>query len=137
MRRNTRHDKGVDDAALAFPLSARSRQDSTRRVPSGEKAVLSLYWLVSGYGLRASRALVALVVTVAFGALLLDWFGFPDDMSYGRSLLFALESCISPLRAPSTPPLTPNGQLVTIALGLLGPLFFGLALLALRGRVKR
>jgi hypothetical protein len=144
MRRLTRHDGGtVEDGALrpgrspvAVPLHTRSRQDSTRRPPTGETAVLSLYWLVSGYGLRASRALIALAVTVACGAFLLTEFGFRHDVSYGRSLLFALESCISLLRAPSAP-LTRGGEIVTIALRLLGPLLFGLALLALRGRVKR
>jgi uncharacterized protein YjbI with pentapeptide repeats len=134
MRRQTRHDPGKPPAVL--PIEARSRQDSTRRAPAGETAVLSLYWLVSGYGLRASRALAALAVTVAVGALLLYWFGFQADRSYGRSLLFAFESSVSLLRAP-TERLTDRGELVTIALRLLGPLFFGLALLALRGRVKR
>jgi hypothetical protein len=57
-------------------------------------------------------------------------------VSYGRSVLFALESSISLLRAP-TARLTPGGELVAISLRLLGPLLFGLALLALRGRVKR
>jgi hypothetical protein len=45
-------------------------------------------------------------------------------------------SSISLLRAPEAK-LSAGGELVQIALRLLGPLFFGLALLALRGRVKR
>jgi uncharacterized protein YjbI with pentapeptide repeats len=144
MRRLTRHDTGTaDDGAVspgqapaALPLSARSRQDSTRRVPTGEAAVLWLYWLVSGYGLRASRALLALFVTVVLGAILLAAFGFPRVKSFGDALIFSLESSVSLLRAPSEP-LTSAGELITIGLRLLGPLFFGLALLALRGRVKR
>jgi hypothetical protein len=144
MRRLTRHDAGTaEDGAVspgqapaALPLSARSRQDSTRRVPTGEAAVLWLYWLVSGYGLRASRALLALFVTVVLGAILLAALGFPRDKSFGDALIFSLESSVSLLRAPSGP-LTSAGELITIGLRLLGPLFFGLALLALRGRVKR
>jgi uncharacterized protein YjbI with pentapeptide repeats len=144
MRRLTRLVGGLgDDGALtpgeapaALPLHVRSHQDSTRRAPLSESPVLSLYWLVSGYGLRPSRALFALGVTVACGAFLLAAFGFEHDRSYGRSVLFALESSISLLRAP-TARLTPGGELVAISLRLLGPLLFGLALLALRGRVKR
>jgi len=53
-------------------------------------------------------------------------------------VLFALQSSISLLRA-ATPPghETVVGQLIEIFLRLAGPLFFGLALVALRGRVKR
>jgi hypothetical protein len=79
---------------------------------------------------------MALGVTVACGALLLAEFGFESKASYGQSLLFAIESSVSLLQAPPLN-LTPDGELVTIVLRLLGPLFFGLALLSLRGRVKR
>jgi hypothetical protein len=93
--------------------------------------------MVSGYGLRASRALLALAVTIVVGAVLLHQFGFdagkhPDN----GTLLFALESSVSLLRAPEAT-LTPAGEVIQIVLRLAGPLFFGLALLALRGRVKR
>jgi hypothetical protein len=100
-------------------------------------SLLWLYWLVSGYGLRASRALIALAVTIALGAVLLDLFGFePGRGPDNGTLLFALESSISLLRAPEAK-LTAGGEVIQIALRLAGPLFFGLALLALRGRVKR
>jgi hypothetical protein len=77
--------------------------------------------------------LFALFVTVACGAVLLDAFGLPKGRS---SMLVAVESSISLLRAPETS-LPAGGEVVTIALRLLGPLFFGLALLSLRGRIKR
>ena len=109
-----------------------------RRIPEIEEVVLWLYWLVSGYGLRASRALVALAITVAVGAVLLDRIGFDaDERPEAGALLFAVESSISLLRAPDTDILTDGGNVVQIALRLAGPLFFGLALLSLRGRVKR
>ena len=112
------------------------RYDSTRRTPRGEKLVLLLYWSTSGYALRASRALAALLVTVLCGASLLKAFGFPDGESWLRSALFACQSSISLLHIPDRE-LTAGGEAVTIALRLLGPLFFGLALLSLRGRVRR
>lgn len=102
----------------------------------GERALLTAYWLVSGYGLRASRALGWLAVVLTFGAALLDWFGFHRQITYGRSLLFALESSISLLRPPDTS-LSAGGQMIQIGLRLSGPLLFGLAALALRARVRR
>jgi hypothetical protein len=106
-------------------------------VPYGfERAILFSYWLVSGYGLRASRAISCLALTIVVFALLLMWFAFPSDGSFVRSLLFSIESTVSLLRAP-TERLTTVGRFLEIPLRLLGPLFFGLALLSLRGRVKR
>lgn len=101
------------------------------------RPLMRLYWMSSGYGLRASKALIALAVTIALGALLVHMFGFdPGPRPDEGPLIFSLESCISLFRAPEAN-LTTAGHLIQIALRLAGPLFFGLALLALRGRVKR
>jgi uncharacterized protein YjbI with pentapeptide repeats len=99
-----------------------------------EHAVIWLYWLVSGYGLRASRALVALGVTVLVFATLFS-VGIRDE-TWFDNLVFSLQSTTSLLRAPEED-LPAGGRLLEIGLRLLGPLFFGLALLSLRGRVKR
>ena len=48
---------------------------------SFERVLLSLYWLVSGYGLRASRALAALLVVIAIGALVFAGPGFESPSS--------------------------------------------------------
>jgi uncharacterized protein YjbI with pentapeptide repeats len=101
-----------------------------------ERAILFLYWLISGYGLRASRALAALLVTIVVFAALFEAWGFVDDESYSGALLFSLESTTSLLRGKDQD-LTTAGELVWIMLRLLGPVFFGLAILSLRGRVKR
>jgi hypothetical protein len=111
--------------------------EKTVRIPRIEETVLWLYWLVSGYGLRASRALIALAITVALGAILLGLFGFDGQHPDDGTLLFAAETSISLLRAPDTESFTAVGHVVQIVLRLAGPLFFGLALLSLRGRVKR
>ena len=112
---------------------------SSRPAPRAERLILRLYWLVSGYGLRASRALIALALTVVVFAFLFDLWGFRPDRGYGRALLFSVESTSSLFRAPETEgaALSAGGELLQIMLRLLGPLFFGLALLSLRGRVKR
>jgi hypothetical protein len=107
--------------------------------PTAERLVLWVYWLVSGYGLRASRALVALGLTIVLFALLLDWWGFRPARPFGSTLLFSIESTSSLFRVPETRGfmLTAGGEVLQVILRLLGPLFFGLALLSLRGRVKR
>jgi hypothetical protein len=106
----------------------------------GDVAILSIYWLLSGYGLRPVRALLALTVTLLAGAAVLSWWGFHDPpdhpRGYGRSLLFAIESSLSVLRPPQTG-LSAGGEVTQISLRLLGPLLLGLALLAVRARVKR
>jgi uncharacterized protein YjbI with pentapeptide repeats len=122
------------------PLDSDPRGDANiRSAPTGERLVLWVYWLVSGYGLRASRALVALAVTVVLFAFFFDWWGFSPDRGFGRTLLFSIESTSSLFRVPETPgfALTAAGEVLQVLLRLLGPLFFGLALLSLRGRVKR
>jgi hypothetical protein len=144
MRRASRYTAGLEEGPasspttdqVALPMASRSHHDSTRPAPAGERALLLLYWLVAGYGIRASRSLAALAVTLLLAAVLLDAAGFVQDRSYGRSLLFALESSVSLLKAPELR-LTATGEVATVALRLLGPLFFGLTLLSLRGRVKR
>jgi uncharacterized protein YjbI with pentapeptide repeats len=102
----------------------------------GERLILGLYWLVSGYGLRASRALVALLLTVLMFAVAFDLWGF-DGQPFWRCLLFSAQSTTSLFRAPDEPALEPVGEALQLPLRLLGPLFFGLALLSARGRVKR
>jgi hypothetical protein len=104
-----------------------------------ERLLLWLYWLISGYGLRGSRAIAAILITVALVALPLHFWGFSPRQPYGRALLFAAQSSISLLRPPAGQPHheTAGGQVVEIFLRLAGPLFFGLALLSIRGRVKR
>jgi hypothetical protein len=102
----------------------------------GEAAILHAYWLLSGYGLRPARALVALALTLFAAAALLVWFGFHEPRTYGRSMLFAIHSALSVFRPPETG-LSAGGEIVQIALRLLGPLLLGLTLLAVRARVKR
>lgn len=121
-------------------LSGRRTADRERpagRVTDrGERVVLTLYWLVSGYGLRASRALVSLALTVVVFAALFYLWGFESNESPLESLTFALESTTNLFRAPERQ-LTIAGEWLQVGLRLLGPLFFGLALFSLRGRVKR
>jgi uncharacterized protein YjbI with pentapeptide repeats len=136
-REDSKDAAGAGDLYYGEMEMRRHARTPRERSNLGERAVLTAYWMASGYGLRATRALTCLSLVLLSGAALLLWFGFSDPTyEYGRALIFAVESAISLLRPPEEH-LTAGGEVVQIFLRLLGPLFFGLALLALRARVKR
>lgn len=108
----------------------------------GERVVLTLYWLLSGYGLRAWRSLAALAaVIVVTGSAFAAW-GLdeqapgaePADLSTG--LLVAARAATA-VFSTSDVPLTTFGSWLHLGLRLVGPVLLGLAVLAVRGRVKR
>lgn len=106
-----------------------------------ERVLLTIYWCVSGYALRASRALVSLAVVILVSSLFLAAFGFVRAAPHYSSRLFeaiiySFQATTSLLRAP-TRALTNIGSILDGMLRLLGPLLYGLVLLSLRGRVKR
>jgi hypothetical protein len=112
-----------------------SRSSSRGRA---ERGVLTAYWLASGYGLRAWRAIAWLVALTALLALAFHTIGFaqpPRPVSYWTSLLYAFRATLS--LTDSDVKLTAWGNLLQGVLRLTGPVLLGLALLALRGRVKR
>jgi hypothetical protein len=100
-------------------------------------ALLLVYWLLSGYGTRAGRALLAYGAVVGLISLLLHSFGFegvrPD---WARTFSFALTSTVFVGHVPGQG-ITPFGDVLQLALRVLGPLLLGLSLLALRTRVQR
>ena len=128
-----------------------------------ERAILTAYWLVSGYGLRASRALATLLLILALATIGFVTVGFGPSTTtayqqvtqpsggtsyepreirgappgWAEAVTYSAQSTTSLLRAPTTEPLTESGHVIEIMVRLLGPLLIGLALLALRGRVKR
>jgi hypothetical protein len=127
-----------------------------------ERLLLTAYWLSCGYALRAWRAFSWLAVLLAVGAFLFATVGFdrspipatqPDrlmpsgQLHYATvvprhteamdGLKFAVDTSTSLLHTPSDRPLTSAGSVTELVLRFAGPLLLGLALLSLRGRVKR
>jgi len=102
-----------------------------RRQPATVKLRLTVYWLASGYGMRAWRAFGWLAAVIGVFALAFP----PQPASYWTSLLYAFRSTLS--LSDDAVNLTNWGQLLQALLRLTGPVLLGLALLALRGRVKR
>jgi uncharacterized protein YjbI with pentapeptide repeats len=114
--------------------------------PSAERVILSTYWLVSGYGLRAWRALAALLIILALFGWLMVTFGFQQlrpasgaplvDTSFVDAMLDGARTAIG-LARTSQASLTNWGELFQVLLRLTVPVLLGLVVLSVRGRVKR
>ena len=104
-----------------------------------ERLLLTLYWLVSGYGLRASRSLFLLAALVLLAAVGMQRAGFPGTTHrYADCVLYASGSVLSlDLTGHLGTVLTDWGQVIRITLRVCGPLLLGLGALAVRGRIKR
>ena len=105
-----------------------------------ERAVLWLYWLTSGYGLRAWRAMAALAVVIGLVGIGFSRVGFHHSHpSQVASWLYAVQAAVS-LEGKArqlSGQLTLPGELLRVGLRLTGPVLLGLAVLSIRGRVKR
>ena len=100
-----------------------------------DRIILTLYWIISGYGLYAARALICLFIAILTGALCLFKFGFTTQSTFMESLIFSFRSAIPGLQP--TGELTIIGEWTEIVLSILGPVLAALAALAIRERVKR
>ncbi|MFL6072436.1 MAG: pentapeptide repeat-containing protein [Mycobacteriales bacterium] len=118
-----------------------------------EYLLLWLYWAISGYGLRAWRALAVLTGLVLVASFAFASWGFlpPADpkhpareanahSSYSYrwddGIRLACQSVASLLHVPAHV-VSPVGQWIELMLRYSGPILLGLAALALRARVKR
>lgn len=132
-----------------------------------ERWLLGLYWAVSGYGLRARRALawLALLIVLSIGGL--TSFGFPQtakSQAAGGTIVTELGRQPITLNIRQSEPvkpipdrvekateitlnavifrspdadLTTAGRYLNIATRILGPVLLGLSVLAIRNQVKR
>lgn len=76
LRKASEDAKNEPDAAdFYYGEMEMRRHDSAR--PWGERVLLTAYWAVSGYGLRVSRALAALLVFMGLTVVLLMMVGLP------------------------------------------------------------
>jgi uncharacterized protein YjbI with pentapeptide repeats len=105
--------------------------------PLADRFAVGLYWLLSGYGLRAARPLGMLFALLLASTVLLRRFGFPSGaVDWATAALFSLRYVLPGMRR-SPVALTPLGEGIEIAIGFFGPALLALFVLALRGRVKR
>ena len=96
----------------------------------------TLYWALSGYGVRATRAFLVLVGICAAFAALYMLFGPPKLEDLGQALVYSLGAVarLNPEPRPTEPGLF---QFLVIVEGLLGPLQIALLALAVRRKVMR
>ncbi|MCX4682712.1 pentapeptide repeat-containing protein [Kitasatospora purpeofusca] len=76
---------GNEPDAADFYYGEMEMRRHDRQRPRAERRLLWAYWLASGYGLRASRALSWLVAAMGVTLLLMMLFGLPDDAPIPQS----------------------------------------------------
>ncbi|MEU6503830.1 pentapeptide repeat-containing protein, partial [Streptomyces californicus] len=78
VRKSLEDGKNEPDAADFYYGECEMRRNDTTR-PQGERALLTAYWALSGYGLRATRALVWLGAAMAATVAVMVLWGLPVD----------------------------------------------------------
>jgi hypothetical protein len=140
--RKGREDNKDEPGAADFYYGEMEMRRLAAKAFTAEWLVLGLFWLLSGYALRASRALIGLLLTsILFAAAFHAWGFAPSGLgspsvSWPRALTYSLGTATN-LLAPPERPLTVTGDFLHIALRVIGPLLLGLAVVSLRGRIKR
>lgn len=162
-----KHEPGAADFYYGEMEMRRHADD----IPWGERSLLTLYWVLSGYGLRASRALGWLLVAMTATVLAMMLWGLPQSDAkptstgaltgrsitmttdtpdpvnpqgpyskrltterFDKSLRVVLNSVIF---RSSGQDLTTAGTYTEMASRLTEPVLLGLAVLGIRGRIKR
>lgn len=117
---------------------------------SVERWLLTAYWLVSGYGLRAWRALATLLVVIAVAGWCFTNSAWVRPSPAGTTPVldpdsrvwpwaFAAQETVALFRPAGTIGVTlvGAGVAVDLAVRILGPALLALAVLAIRNRTKR
>ncbi|WP_410653082.1 pentapeptide repeat-containing protein [Amycolatopsis sp. cmx-4-54] len=134
--RKAQEDSKNEPGAADFYYGEMEMRRHSRATPWSERVILHLYWLVSGYGLRALATLAVLIAVVSTSM----WLGgFKTTPAFGDTLIYVAQSTVSlETKLASLPKdLTPLGEVLRLVTRVLGPLLLGLTLLAVRNRVKR
>lgn len=159
--RKGREDAGDRPGAADFYYGEMEMRRQAAKRLSGERALLWLYWAVSGYGLRASRAVLTLALAIVLASYAMASSGYCDPADpYGdrdakvcvnpvdppapgvadvftlSNLSFTAGTAVTVVGAPGAA-LTSGGHAIRVFLRLIGPLLIALAVLALRNRVRR
>lgn len=77
--RKSREDAKDEPGAADFYYGEMEMRRHSKEWGTAERWLLQLYWLLSGYGLRASRALGCLALAMLTTILLMMGFGLPQD----------------------------------------------------------
>ncbi|RCH65460.1 pentapeptide repeat-containing protein [Streptomyces sp. SDr-06] len=170
LRKSLEDGKNEPDAADFYYGEMEMRRLDPAR-PRGERHLLAAYWALSGYGLRASRALGWLLAAITATVLLMMLWGLPKDDPTPQSTGTLAGQHLT-LRTDTPAPVNPGGPLTgrltsqrfekslrvvinsvvfrssgqnlttvgtytEMVARICEPALLGLAVLAVRGRVKR
>ncbi len=134
--RQSLQSRGDHSGAADFYYGEMEMRRFDGSTPLAERLIVWVYWLISGYGLRASRAFVSLGLLLCLGALAMNAVGLDTgDAGFPDAALATVTSAV-PGIGP-TQPLTLIGSWIELVLTITGPLLLGLGILAVRGRVQR
>lgn len=111
------------------------RRHAARSVP--DRVILTAYWWISGYGLRASRPLAAYVALVIVLAVALQRWGLKSSAPFDSVLAYVLATTTVLARPATDLALDTFGSYLQVVARVLGPALVALTLLALRSRVTR
>ena len=165
--RKGREDQRDEPGAADFYYGEMEMRRHDRTTPWPERLILWFYWLLSGYALRTTRALsAAMVVLLIAGWLFSGVGGFdrrpytpptstttvalptptvvvialpttkPADTSFLGAVRYAGRTAVGLPREPQ-PRLSAWGDALQILVRIVVPVLLGLAVLSIRGRVKR
>jgi uncharacterized protein YjbI with pentapeptide repeats len=162
LRRGLEEGKNEPEAADFYY----GEMEMRRVVASGfQRHLLWVYWLCSGYALRALRSLAALAIILVLSTFAFSGWGFRTDPQTAlrptsfdilnrriiytpqslptppsgiwEGFTYSLQSATSLVRAPDERPLTRFGTLLQITLRVIGPILVALTALAVRSHIKR
>jgi hypothetical protein len=111
--------------------------ENGRPVPWLERALLFMFWAISGYDVRPVRSAGTFVLAVVAGGLALYFWGFTSHQTVGQSIVIALGTSVSFFAAANRSDLTIWGQLINDLLRLLGPVLIALTALGIRAKARR
>jgi hypothetical protein len=136
--RKNREDSKDEPGGADFYYGEMEMRRLAAQWTSVDRWLLTIYWLLSGYALRAWRALMALVTVVLSLSYILCRHGFNPNVehNYAKSILLLAQTSVG-LSRPMPSELTSIGSTIQIAMRITGPALLALVVLALRGRVKR
>jgi uncharacterized protein YjbI with pentapeptide repeats len=103
----------------------------------GERALLTVYWLISGYGMRSERAALSFIAAVMMLSVGFQTIGFADPPSFWNTFGWTLTASVSLTRPAPEVDLTTAGMYLNVVTRLLGPALIALAVLGIRSRVRR
>jgi hypothetical protein len=140
LRKAQEDNKNEPGAADFYYGEMEMRRHKYAATPWGERVILTLYWLISGYGLRGLRALACLAAVVLALTFVFQHVGFNHvDPPFWDSLIYTAQSAIS-LESKNVGlmnRLSQTGEVLRVVVRLTGPVLLALALLSVRNRVKR